>query len=358
MIRVLQVYPQLNNAGTEMVIMNLYNNIDREKVQFDFLVQKSGELDSVVKNMGARVFYIEKNPEYEKSILSFFMEHPEYKIIHTHTHKEMGIILKMAKKAGINNRIAHSHNYRGDVPKIIRLYKMLSSWDIEKYATHFLACSREAAMWLFPRKYNSCEVWKNAIALEKFQFDYNMRIKYRKDLNIPEDAKVVCHVGRFAEQKNHRKIINLLNLLVKKHDDFYGILVGVGPLLEEIKSKAESDRIVFLGNRTDVQNILCAGDLFLFPSNYEGLGIVAIEAQASGLKCIASENVPMAADIGTGLFEQISLKDDDAKWINTIENSILLNNINNRMEKSKEALETDYNIKRISANAQKFYLSL
>ena len=127
MIRILQVYPQLNNAGTEMVMMNWYKNIDRNKVQFDFLVQKHGELDEIVESMGARVFVQPLTNDYKNNLLSFFKEHNEYNTVHTHTHKEMGVVLEMAKKAGIKNRIAHSHNSRTDLPAIFKIYKMITS---------------------------------------------------------------------------------------------------------------------------------------------------------------------------------------------------------------------------------------
>lgn len=358
MVRILHVYPQLNNAGTEMVIMNLYRNINRDKVQFDFLVQKKGELDDIVRSLGAKIYYIEKSRQYSKLLCVFYREHPEYKVIHTHTHKEMGIVLKMAAKVGVPYRIAHSHNYRGDVPKFMKYYKMISGWNIEKYATNFCACSQEAAKWLFPRKFKQCKVWKNAIELERFIYNENVRREYRKQLDIPQDAKVICHVGRFTEQKNHRRIISLLNQLMKKDTNIYALLVGVGPLMDEIKSMEDCERILFLGNRTDVPEILNAADLFLFPSLYEGLGIVAIEAQASGIQCIASTNVPKEANLGTGRFEQIALHEDDNVWLRTIEEELRVARNKNRLDMSKKSLETSYNIKTVASMVEEFYLSL
>ncbi len=355
-MRVLQVYPQLNNAGTEMVIMNLYRNVDREKVQFDFLVQRPGELEDLVKEMGGRIFTIPKTKNYEKDVYNFLIEHPEYKIVHTHTHADMGKVLKTAKKAGVPVRIAHSHNYRGDVSKIVRVYKILSSWDIEQNATHFFACSNEAAQWLFPRKHKKAVVWNNGIDLDGFIFSQDERNKYREELKIPNNAKVCIHVGRFAEQKNHRKIIELFNILSKEYDDFYGILVGVGPLMDEIKSLSQSDRILFLGNRHDVSKLLSCADVFLFPSLYEGLGIVAVEAQASGLCCIASSRVPKSADIGTNLFIQKDLNEQNDVWVQAIKHEMENIDLIKREEKSKASLNSDYNIKKIAKVSQNFYL--
>lgn len=358
MIRILHVYPQLNNAGTETVIINLYRNIDRSLIQFDFLIQKPGELDAAFQASGAQIHLIEKTNRYAADLLAFFHTHPEYRIIHTHTHAEMGMVLKQAHRAGVPHRIAHSHNSRGDVPKIMRYYKILSGWNIERHATHFLACSQEAAMWLFPRKYHTAQVWHNAIDLQRFQFNPEVRQSYRASLGIPADAKVVCHVGRFAEQKNHKRIVALLNQLMQQDHDAYGILVGTGPLLDRIKAAANSSRILFLGNRTDVPDILCAADVFLFPSLYEGLGIVAVEAQASGLLCIASSTVPQAADIGIGLYAQLPLSLADTEWLRCITDALSLVDMETRKHRSEESLKTRYNISIVASMAQQYYAKM
>lgn len=356
MIRILHVYPQLNNAGTEMVIMNLYRNIDKSKIQFDFCVQKKGELDDFVREMGGRIFYIPYSKNYLKQMIDFYKDHPEFQTIHTHTHKEMGDVLKAAYIADIKTRIAHSHNSRADLPRILKIYKRITSYPIEKYATHFIACSSEAADWLFPHKKNECMIWNNGIDLKRFEFSIIARQAFRKEYNIPDDATVICHVGRFARQKNHEKIICLLNQILKTRSNYYAMLVGTGPLLEEMKNKAETDRILFLGNRTDVPTILSASDLFLFPSLWEGLGIVAVEAQANGIHCIASDRVPTSADLRIELFSRISLSSFDDEWINEIEKKAKFCETI-RSEKSELAKKSPYDIKVIAKNAEKFYLS-
>jgi len=356
MVRVLHVYPEMRSAGTEMVIMNLYRNIDREKVQFDFLVMREGESDNALRALGANIHYLPKTKNYKRDLCAFFCAHPEYKIIHTHTHAEMGTVLKAAKRAGVPCRIAHSHNSRPDLPKILKLYKMWTGRDIEACATHLLACSREAANWLFPRRHKSADVWNNAIDLDAFRFDAAVRAEYRSMLGIPEDAKVIAHIGRFADQKNHTFLIKVLNALVERDESVRAVLVGNGPLFDEIKGQAKSDKIIFLGHRSDVPGILCAADMFLFPSHYEGLGIVAVEAQASGLFCLASLGVPAAADIGTGLFERISLCDGESVWQERVLSALENIDVGGRAELSQKALTGSYNIKEVAAAAQKFYL--
>lgn len=356
MVRVLHVYPEMKSAGTEMVIMNLLRNVDREKVQFDFLVMKAGESDEKLRSFGAKIHYLPKTKSYKRDLYEFFMSHPEYTTVHTHTHAEMGMVLKAAKKAGVRRRIAHSHNSRPDLPRIMKLYKMWTGRDIEGSATHFIACSREAAEWLFPRKYKRADVWNNAIDLDAFRFSAESRALTREALGIPEGAKVVAHVGRFADQKNHVFLVKLLNELCERDESVYATLVGGGPLFDEIKAQAKSERILFLGQRSDVPAILCAADMFLFPSNYEGLGIVAVEAQASGLYCLASLGVPAAADIGIGLFDRLSLGEDEGVWIDKVERALRRADIAERAEYSARAFGTEYNIHKVAKMAEEFYL--
>ena len=179
---------------------------------------------------------------------------------------------------------------------------------------------------------------------------------YRQLLSIPADAKVIAHVGRFAEQKNHTQMVDWLNEITKKDDSVYALLIGGGPLFEQIKAKSQSDRILFLGLRKDVPQILCASDVFLFPSLYEGLGIVAVEAQANGLQCIASMGVPAAADIGIGLFERHSLSEMPSVWEERIYAAFSVHDLAERRLLSEKAFETEYNIKQVAMQAQKFYL--
>ena len=323
------------------------------------MFKKKGELDENVKKLGARIFYIENDQDYAEKIKEFLNEHKEeFKIIHTHVHREMGIVLKVAAKVGISYRIAHSHNARTDLPKIMKFYKMITGYNIERYATHFIACSDEAAEWLFPRKYRQAVVWKNAIEMERFVYSDEVRNEKRKELDIPLSGKVICHVGRFAKEKNHKRILTILNDMMEKDKELYAVLVGVGPLLDEIKKDAITSKIKFLGNRTDVPEILCASDIFLFPSLCEGLGIVSVEAQANGMYCLASENVPKSADLGIDRFGQLSLKESNEVWENRIET--ILNDIEmkKRKEASLKALETEYNIKVVSRKVQEFYLNL
>ena len=172
-----------------------------------------------------------------------------------------------------------------------------------------------------------------------------------------ENAKVVCHVGRLARQKNHRRILSLLNQLTRQDESIYGLLIGTGPLDAQLRSAAQSSHIQFLGSRTDVADLLCAADVFLFPSLHEGLGIAAVEAQACGLPCIASTNVPDSADIGAGLFTRLPLSAPDQAWLGQIERSFQ-QDMATRAARSRLALSSAYQIETVAAAAQRFDLSL
>ena len=316
MIRVLQVYPQMNNAGTERVIFNLYENIDTSKVQFDFLVERSGEMDEKIRNLGGKIHYLyaEGKREYYCALKNFFKEHPEYKIIHTHTHARMGVVLKAAKKSGVPCRIAHSHNARNDLPGMAAFMKGLTSIPIEQNANCFFACSGRAAKWLFPHRVKECRILYNGIYLEKYLFHSEYRKKIRESMGIEEDTFVILHVGRFAKQKNHEYLVKILKTYQRDHpSEWRALLVGEGPLEEEIKGKVceagLEKKVLFLGARRDVAELYSAADMFVFPSLHEGLGIVVIEAQASGLPCIVSDAVPQDADMEVGLLHMLRLQD-------------------------------------------------
>ena len=362
MVRVLQVYPQMNNAGTERVIFNLYENIDTSKVQFDFLVECPGELDYKIHDMGGKIFYIKKKSkrEYYSELIKFFSNHSEYKVIHTHTHDRMGIVLKAAKKCGIPCRVAHSHNARNDLPKIATFIKGIKSLPIEKSATHFFSCSSNAAKWLFPHKEKECKILYNGIQLEKYLFNLKNREKVRRQLDISDDIFVMIHVGRFAKQKNHEYLVKILKEYLKQDkSDWKMLFVGEGPLEAnikmQVKEKGLEKHVIFLGARTDVNELYAASDMFVFPSLHEGLGIVVIEAQASGLPCIVSEAVPPEADMGIGLLNTLRLQDNNVeKWCEMI--SSKKQGIEFREIQKTAILDGNYNIKKIAAQIQEFYL--
>ena len=204
------------------------------------------------------------------------------------------------------------------------MIKNLLQYPIRRTADCFFACSIPAGKWLFGKKVvnsNRFKVLKNAIDTKKYTFDYEKRIRIRNEFGITEDAFVVGHVGRFVDVKNHTFLIDIFKEITNKNNNAILLLVGEGELKASIKNKAISlglsNKVVFTGLRDDIPNILSAMDVFVFPSLFEGLGIVAVEAQAAGLHTICADTIPSEARI-TDLFHYISLNEPAEKWADSI----------------------------------------
>lgn len=321
-IRVLHILQRMEAGGTQALLMNIYRKIDRTKVQFDFLVvyKEKQFYDDEIKEMGGHVYKLSFRedlnlPKFQKNLAEFFMHHHEYKIVHCHAYTIGYFCLKAAKKAGIPVRIAHSHNNE-TVHDIKYLPKLFMQKIYTKNATDLFACSKEAGKYLFGNK--PFNVLKNAIDSQNFVADSNIKKEIKKELKL-EGKFVVGHVGRMHPQKNHDFLIDVFVEIKKKKPLAELILVGTGPLEEKIKRKVEekglSRCVHFLGNRKDMNRIYQAMDVFVFPSLFEGLGIVAIEAQVAGIPIVCSEGLPSESDI-TPIYRKLLLSDGAKEWAN------------------------------------------
>ena len=359
-VRVLHVVTHMDCGGLETMIMNYYRKIDRSKIQFDFLTHRpeteEKDYDNEIKKLGGRIYHLPRlNPfsyRYRRALESFFDAHKEYKIIHVHQDCMSGLILKIAKKKGIPVRIAHCHSSNQD-KNIKYLIKYVYKQMISKYATGLFACGEIAGKWMFGKNANFV-VLPNAIDTDNYVFSNDKRMLMRKELGLPEDSFVIGHVGRFSKVKNHCFIIELCKLLLKQNRNIYVLFVGQGDLLEEtreivIKNNLENV-IKFLGLRKDVPDLMQAMDVFVLPSLYEGLPVSVIEAQASGLPCIISENVPLYCAI-TDLVKQVEL--DITKWENAI---IQLNDIKRR-NMQDEIKKASFDINDNVLYLENYYLS-
>lgn len=354
MKRILHVYPQVNCGGTEMVFFNLIKFGDRDHFQYELLTQQKGDNESAFEDLGVKIHTIPKSSkkEYSNSLIDFFKKE-QFDVVHAHMHSDMPIVLKAAKKAGIICRAAHSHNARIDIPKILWPLFYFRHRGYEKYATHLFGCSKLALRWLFPSKYDMGTVIHNGIDLNKFRFNAEAREKLRSRFGINESTKVFINVGRCTDQKNQKYILELCKERTCK-DELY-IIIGSGPLLDALKRQKEEQSIsnvLLLGKRSDVAEWLSAADVFLFPSRYEGLGIVAIEAQASGLAVIASETIPEEADMSLGNFYSIPLK-DRAKWNELMSQSAQTKEL--RSDVSNRAFDSNYNIYNVTKKVEALY---
>lgn len=364
-IRVLHENAVMDMGGIESFLMNVYRNIDREKVQFDFMVHRSKDayFDKEIEELGGRIYKCSpfnplKHFKYMGDINRVLSEHNDYKIIHAHSELNMWS-LKAAKKHKIPVRISHSHSTREikDLKWIFMEYEKLS---LKNQCTNLFACSKPAAKWLYGERAveeNKVTYIKNGIKVEDFKFDIDIRKRVKKELKL-EDSFVIGHVGRFMKEKNHKFMLEIFKELKKLKNNAVLVLVGEGELEEEIKQKAKDMGIYkdirFLGVRNDVKYLMQAMDVFLFPSFYEGLGIVLIEAQALGLISVVSENIPEEAFI-TDLVHKISLKNSADYWAKKIID-IYLENSKKRIGRQKDIINAGYDIVRTAKFLEDFYL--
>ena len=286
-IRVLQVVTHMNRGGLETMLMNYYRNIDRNKVQFDFLTHRpeneKKDYDDEIRGLGGKIYHMPVlnpfSPSYMKSLDRFFKEHKEYKIVHSHLDCLSAYPLKAAKKNGVPVRIAHAHTTLVDT-NLKKYIKLFSKKKISKYATNLFACGQRAGKWMFEGQ--PFQIMNNAIDTKKYLFCLETREKIRKEFHISEDEYVIGHVGNFTLPKNHTFIINLFYEICKKNKKVKLILVGGGNDGSQYKEKAEklkiADKIIFTGVRNDVPDLMQAFDVFLFPSIYEGLPVTLVEA--------------------------------------------------------------------------------
>ena len=327
-VRVAQVMGKWVGGGVEAVVMNYYRNINRDKVQFDFIFDNDsvGIPTDEIEALGGKVILI---PPYQK-ILSYHKElvrvlkEGKYKIIHSHINTLSVFPLFAAKRAGVPVRIAHSHSTTNKTEWKKNLMKQALRPFSKLFATHYMCCSELAGRWLFGNKtYNKGNVYllNNAIDLEKFKFDKRIRKNKRKELNIQDNTLVIGHIGRFVEQKNHRFLIDIFNEVHKKNENSILLLAGQGPLVEEMKQKVSdlklNDSVKFLGQRKDANELYQAFDVFLLPSLYEGLPVVGVEAQASGLLCFLSSDMTKETKVLSST-TIMSLSDSSEKWANNI----------------------------------------
>ncbi len=369
-IRVLQIVGRMDRGGIETMIMNIYRNIDREKVQFDFLAHYGREaaFNDEIRALGGRIYempalkdetkgYYWRLFAYIKALKKFFDEHKEYKIIHCHMTNTAGIYMPIAKKRGITCIISHSHNTKAKHGLIGRVTDILQK-PICKYATDMFACSEAAKNWFYPEdaiKSGKVKVIANAVDADKFRFNEEKRIIMRKELDLGEGITVVC-VSRFRKEKNQIFLMEVLKKMKEKHNDAVFVFAGDGPCEDEVKAKAKEYGLEkntrFLGMRSDVPDILQAADAFTLTSLWEGLPVAGIEAQASGLHCVVSDGVTEEMN-AIGMVEYLSLDEPVEKWCEKLEAAAL----KPREDTYEQIKSAGYDIHTTTPWLQDFYLS-
>lgn len=364
-IRVLNFVPIMQPAGIENFIMNLYRNIDRTKIQFDFVVhsKKIGMYDEEIESLGGKIYRLDYKDnknfiKYVRDLNKFFKEHNEYKIVHGNMQSMMPIYLKVAKNHGVPIRIAHAHNSNYEKSAKGFILHILSKFS--KYESNInFACSDMAGKYLFGRK--EYIFIPNAIDTERFKYNEKSRNEIREKLKIDKDTLLIGHVGRFELQKNHERLIDIFKELLNTNENCKLILIGTGRLENKIKDKVDrlgiKDKVIFAGVKNNTEDYYSAMDLFLFPSLYEGLPVTGIEAQTSGLNCIMSNSITKETNI-LNQIEYIDLNKDNSVWVDSVLKNAKKINEMDRLESYKKIRETTFDIKKNAENMENIYRDL
>jgi len=327
-IRILHIIGGMYYGGKESLLMNIYSQIDRTKIQFDFMIhsniENELEFHKKIKEMGGKVYYINKISEvgvfkYVRSVKNIIITNGPYYAVHTHMKHQSGLNALSARLAEVKIRISHVHSTDVGTNKnkmFLPFYRLLMNWQ----STKNIACSVKAGQYFFFK--NNFKVINNGIEVDKFVYQDIISINaMKRNLGINNEAKIIGHVGRFIRVKNHEFLINVFKEM-GKYEEYVLVLVGDGPDLNKIKKLCYDlniqDKVYFLGTRKDIHEIISILDLFLFPSFNEGLGTVLIEAQASGIPCIASDTLPRDSDLGLNLIKYCSI-DSISKWIKCVD---------------------------------------
>lgn len=301
-IRVAQVLNRMESGGVEAVVMNYYRHIDREKVQFDFYFYEASAFPQrrELEQLGAGIYPIPaySHPAaYHRALYRAFKSR-RYPIVHAHLSTMSVFALFAAWRAGVPVRICHNHStaHWGEGKRTLLKY-LLRPFN-KLFATEYFACGETAGRWMFGGRCfdrGRVRVMPNAIETETFAFDPDARLRLREELHIPRDAFVVGHVGRFVYPKNHIFLLKAFHQVLDRNEKAWLLLVGEGELMERVAAETEKmglqDRVCFAGARRDVAKLYSAMDVFCMPSFYEGLPVVALEAQANGLPCVFSDRM-------------------------------------------------------------------
>lgn len=363
-IRVLQILGIVAGGGVEAVIMNYYEHIDRSKIQFDFIVHSNSPVDITerVESMGGQVY---KVTPYTENICIFMYDiykiirKNKYQIIHSNMNTLSVFPLFAAWLAGAKIRILHNHSTSVPSETKRNIMKIILRPIAKLFANRYFACSRLAAEWMYGKDCMSSRcvtIINNAVDLKKYVFDEEKRIKIRNKLGI-ENQLVIGHVGRFMYQKNHEFLIDMFSEVIKSNHNIRLLLVGEGPLYKTIKKKVKDlcleDKTIFLGLRSDVQDLYNAMDLFVLPSYYEGLPVVGVEAQANGLPILVSTNITNELKL-TNVIKYKSLSDGAWSWAEYIVK--FLNNKNIKRSNTFNIMtESGFNIDKEAEKLEKLY---
>lgn len=354
-------------GGEETIVYEIFKNMNKKNIHIDFLAQYSGKNEIMRKDIvaeGSNFFsFKEQKDNYIGRVKFFinvkrFLRKNDYDIVHIHSGSILGFILAIMATSGDKRYIiAHSHN-TGIINWKKKIIKRIFTPVLLK-ANMFLGCTKEAIEFKFPQKIiktGNFEIVKNGIEYKQFIYNEKIRKEYRNILNIKPNTIALGFVGRLVEQKNPIFLVDILENVLKKNRNIKLFIIGEGELKQDltnlIKEKELEDYVSLLGNRNDVNKLMQAFDVFLFPSLFEGLGIVAVEAQAAGLPVLVSKGVPEAAKISDEYFYRINNYNSD-KWGEKILEVI---KTTKRRNTQKEIINSGYDIKATASRIRNIYL--
>ncbi len=366
MLRVLHSVSNMGRAGIETMLMNYYREMDRDRIQFDFLANKPvpGEYDEEIRSLGGRVFVSPglnpvHYPRYRRYVLDLLQENRDIRIVHAHNEAMGYYALQSAKEAGIRIRIAHAHNTR-----IIRDYKyplkLVCKQLLPGAATDYWGCGRDAGIYYYGKKRwnTSGFILHNAIDVERFGFRPEVREHQRRQTGL-EQCFVIGHVGRFNVQKNHSRLLDIFAAVAKDVPEARLVLIGTGELEQAMKEKAQHlgilDRTIMPGQMADVSAWYQAMDCFVLPSLFEGLPVVGIEAQAAGLPCVFSDRVTDEVLLSPEAC-RISLDTNDSEWARQI--AAARQPKTNRLQGMETVRRAGYDIHKEARKLQEIYLEM
>ncbi len=362
LIRVMQVIPDMRSGGAENFIMNLYRKMNKDEIQFDFSVHYKERrfFDDEIESYGGKIYRFSLRNDnsvikYMRDLNRFYKNHPEYKLVHCHWNSMGFIHLLVAKHNKIKVRIGHSHNSSAGIGRKGKIKK----WLVKPYkyvTTLNLACSDASGKFLWGKR--PFEFIPNAIDVNRFRFSEEARNRVRREWNLPDDAVLLGHVGRFNVQKNHKQLIAIFNEVVQNNKNCYLMLIGEGELSEQIENLVSEynlkDKVIFAGVHSNMQDYYSAMDAFLLPSLYEGLPLTAVEAQASGLPTLLSDTITTEVKINDNVYY---LNNNSAKdWCEKID--ALKHNRQKRLDYNNTVLKSVYNIDELAKKISDLYKKL
>lgn len=347
--RIAVVIGKMVGGGVESTVMNYYRNLDKSKFQFDFIIDSDSTKvpEKEIRNLGGRIYRVSPYQILNRNMqdLDKIFKKNSYKIVHAHLNTLNVFPLRVAKKNCIPVRISHNHSMSSKKEFKKNIIKQSLKHFSTSYATHFMAPTLESGHWLFGNIVYSSKflLLRNAIDLSKFNYNVDSRNYTREKLGFDNSDFVIGTIGRMVWQKNQMFLLKVFEKAMNRNDNVKLLIIGDGPLLNDLKDYIDSNglnsNVIIIGYTEKIESFYQAMDFFVFPSNYEGLGMVAVEAQACGLQTLVSNNVPLEAKI-SNLIQYKNLEDGVESWSNAI-----VTRRNQRESKTHEARSCGYDIK-------------